>query len=81
MTVAKTSTASLGKFQQGLPKEKESKNVKPFLPSATKRKLPVPKISDEKKQNMILIDNILNKKPKLNIEKAVEKEIHAINKE
>ncbi|KAK6643042.1 hypothetical protein RUM43_004545 [Polyplax serrata] len=81
VTVAKASTASLGKFQKNLPKEKPTRNVKPLLPGSNKRKLPVPNVQEEVKSNLNLIDNILNKKPKLNIEKVVEKEVHAQNKE
>ena len=77
MTVAKVSTASLGKFQKGLQKEKVAKKVKEFLPGNRKRKLPLPSAQDEKKQNIELIDSILNKKPKLNLERAVDKQVHS----
>lgn len=81
ITVAKASTASLGKFQQKLPKEKPSKHVKEFLPDTRKRKLPAMKPDEEKKKSMSVIDNILNKKPKVVLDKAIDDEVHKENKE
>lgn len=72
MTVAKASTASLGKFQDKLPKEKEARGVTAVTPGASrKRKLPPVSAADEKKQNLSIADSVLNKKPKLTVEKVV----------
>lgn len=81
MTLAKASTASLGKFQNKLPKEKVAKNVKDMLPGSRKRKEPPLKSDQEKKKILTIVDNILNKKPKIIMEHAVEKEVHALNDE
>lgn len=77
VTVAKASTASLGKFQKELPKEKEAKGVSDITPGASrKRKMP-PVFGDvEKRENLAIVDTILNKRPKLNIEKAVARHIN-----
>nr|CAH7756914.1 unnamed protein product [Callosobruchus chinensis] len=76
VTVAKASTASLGKFQDKLPKEKEARGISELVPGGTrKRKLaPVP-ATVEKKENLAIVDSILNKRPKLDIEQAVAKQI------
>lgn len=70
--MAKNATASLGKFQQKLPKEKPLKNT------GKKRQFePVNQNSDvERAKNMDVLEKIMNKKPKLNIQKAVNQEIH-----
>ncbi|XP_056643202.1 ribosome biogenesis regulatory protein homolog isoform X2 [Diorhabda sublineata] len=76
VTVAKASTASLGKFQKDLPKEKEAKGISAILPGASrKRKQPPVSGDTEKKENLAIVDSILNKRPKLNIEKAVARHI------
>lgn len=76
MTVAKASTASLGKFQDKLPKEKEARGVAAITPGASrKRKMPPVSGDVEKKENLNIVDSILNKRPKLDIEKAVAKQI------
>ncbi|KAL0278332.1 UNVERIFIED_CONTAM: hypothetical protein PYX00_000179 [Menopon gallinae] len=80
ITVAKSSTASLGKFQPKLPKEVTAKNVKEFTPGNKKRKLPMVKPQVEKSKSIEMIDTILKKKPKLNLEKAVDTQVHAENK-
>ncbi|XP_023943215.2 ribosome biogenesis regulatory protein homolog [Bicyclus anynana] len=77
--VAKASTASLGKFQDKLPKEKEArgKGVHELIPGKErKRKAPIPTPQVEKENNLNLIDRILNKRPKIDMEKAVSKHIH-----
>ncbi|XP_063241991.1 ribosome biogenesis regulatory protein homolog [Bacillus rossius redtenbacheri] len=76
LTVARVSTASLGKFQDKLPKEKVAKNVGALLPTTKKRKLPHSNPVEERKANLGILDGILNKKPKLDIEKAVNREIY-----
>ena len=77
-TVARSSTASGGKFQAKLPKEKSARDVKALMPVApvTKRKFSNLTSADEKSSNLNFIDRILNKKPKLNIEAAVNREIN-----
>ncbi|XP_034830528.1 ribosome biogenesis regulatory protein homolog [Maniola hyperantus] len=77
--VAKASTASLGKFQDKLPKEKEARGIgiHELIPGKErKRKAPIPTPQVEKENNLNLIDRILNKRPKINLEKAVSKHIH-----
>ncbi|KAJ8946867.1 hypothetical protein NQ318_006777 [Aromia moschata] len=77
VTVAKSSTASLGKYQSKLPNEKEARGVAAITPGATrKRKLPPVSANVEKTESLAIIDTILNKKPKLNIEKAVARHIN-----
>lgn len=79
-TVARSSTASIGKFQDKLPKEKEARGIAEITPGATrKRKLPPVPGPVEKSENLNIIDSILNKKPKLDIEKAVARQINEEN--
>lgn len=74
--MAKASTASLGKFQNKLPKEKEMVGVSAIVPGSTrKRKMPPISGSIEKQRNLDIVDSILSKKPKLDIDKAVVKYI------
>lgn len=76
VTVAKASTASLGKFQQNLPKEKEAKGISAITPGASRKRKQPPVSGDvEKRENLAIVDSILNKRPKLNIEKAVARHI------
>lgn len=78
-TVAKASTASLGKFQQKLPKEKEvrSKGVAEITPGVgKKRKAKHLDIKAEKERNMSTITALLNKRPAIDIEKAVNKQMY-----
>ncbi|XP_053952997.1 ribosome biogenesis regulatory protein homolog [Anastrepha ludens] len=72
VTVAKSSTASVGKFQNKLPKEKEARGigVKELIPGA-KRKASHIGPQPEKEVNLDLIKSVLNKKPKYDIEKAI----------
>lgn len=42
-----------------------------------KRKAPIPTPQAEKENNLNMIDRILNKRPKIDIERAVSKHIHA----
>lgn len=76
VTVAKSSTASLGKFQRSLPNEKEARGVSVITPGASrKRKLPPVSSEKEKEENLNVIDKIIKKKPRLNIEKAVSRHL------
>ncbi|CAH1116056.1 unnamed protein product [Phaedon cochleariae] len=82
VTVAKASTASLGKFQDKLPKEKEARGVAAITPGASrKRKMPPVSGTQEKSENLAIVESILNKKPKLNIEKAVARHIRSEEQE
>ncbi|XP_018323903.1 ribosome biogenesis regulatory protein homolog [Agrilus planipennis] len=77
VTVARSSTASLGKFQDKLPKEKEARGISAITPGASrKRKLPPVPATQEKEENLAVLNSILNKKPKLDIEKAVNRQIN-----
>jgi regulator of ribosome biosynthesis len=75
LTVARSSTASLGKFQAKLPKEKDAKKVGDLVPSGKKRKQPMPKPGQERESNIAMVDDILRKKPKVDLDKAVNREI------
>lgn len=70
VTIAKSSTASVGKFQNKLTKERTARGlgVKELVPGQ-KRK--VSHLEPEKSQNLDLIQSILNKRPKFDEEKAV----------
>lgn len=71
VTVAKSSTASVGKFQDKLPKEKVARGigVKELIPGA-KRKLI--QTGSEKTQQIELVSKILNKKPKMDVDLAIQ---------
>ncbi|TMW49207.1 hypothetical protein DOY81_005722 [Sarcophaga bullata] len=77
VTVAKASTASVGKFQSKLPKEKEARGigVKELIPGS-KRKASHISDQPEKEANLDLIKSVLNKKPKIDIEKAISLQKH-----
>lgn len=72
VTVAKSSTASVGKFQEKLPKEKPARGlgVKELIPGA-KRKPSHLTENPEKEVNLDLVNNILKKKPRYDVEKAI----------
>ncbi|KAK7793653.1 hypothetical protein R5R35_006137 [Gryllus longicercus] len=80
VAVSKFSTASVGKFQSRLPKEKE-RSVGALLPIAKKRRAPFLKPEEERKANLDIIDNILKKRPKLDLEKAVNRHINQEEKQ
>jgi len=71
MHVAKKATASLGKFQEKLPKEK------PLRKTGKKRQFEplVQSAGVEKTKNLEVLDRIMNKKPKIVAEKAVNFQI------
>lgn len=71
-TLAKASTASLGKFQPKLPNEKMARGpgIRELLPGM-KRKAPVPESGKEREANLELVTSILKKRPKIDDEKAV----------
>lgn len=70
VTIAKSSTASVGKFQKTINKERVARGlgVKELIPGA-KRK--ASHLEPEKSYNLELIQSILNKRPKFDEEKAV----------
>lgn len=72
VTVAKSSTASVGKFQNKLPKEKEARGlgVKELIPGGKRKQSHISQ-QPEKEANLDLIKSVLNKKPKLDVEKAI----------
>ncbi|XP_039982260.1 ribosome biogenesis regulatory protein homolog [Xiphias gladius] len=77
VSVAKTSTASVGRFQDRLPKEKPPKNT------GKKRKFE-PLISDfsnERQKQLELLKIMDSKKPKLDITKAVNKQMREEDRE
>lgn len=66
VTIARTSTASVGKFQPKLSKEKDAKGIAKEVPGMKrKRKAPPLNIAEEKSQNKNLADSILHKKTKI----------------
>ncbi|XP_043685820.1 ribosome biogenesis regulatory protein homolog [Vespula pensylvanica] len=63
VTVAHQSTASLGKFQERLPKEKDAKGILTKLPSLKKKAKEIPlNLKDEKEKNKDLVNKILSHK-------------------
>ncbi|XP_024887842.1 ribosome biogenesis regulatory protein homolog [Temnothorax curvispinosus] len=66
LTVARTSTASVGKFQSRLPKEKDAKGIAKEM-SGMKRKRKAPPLNpiEEKRQNKGLIDSVLKTSTKI----------------
>lgn len=77
VTVAKTSTASVGRFQDRLPKEKPAKNM------GKKRKFEplIGNFSSEKEKQLELLRVMDSKKPKLDITKAVNKQMREDDQE
>ncbi|KAL1497691.1 hypothetical protein ABEB36_008609 [Hypothenemus hampei] len=74
ITIAKASTASLGKFQDKLHKEVEAKGVSAITPGASRKRKMTP-LEPENKLNMNIVESILNKKPRLDVDKAVAKQL------
>lgn len=71
-SVAKASTASVGKFQDKLPKEKQARGlgVKELMPGA-KRKASHIGEEAEAVQNLAMIQSVLSKKPKIDVDRAI----------
>ncbi|XP_020285726.1 ribosome biogenesis regulatory protein homolog [Pseudomyrmex gracilis] len=65
VTVARMSTASLGKFQSRLPKEKDAKGISKLVNVQRKRKAPPLNEEEEKCKNKDLADNILKGNTKI----------------
>ncbi|KAM3593274.1 uncharacterized protein V6R79_009056 [Siganus canaliculatus] len=77
VSVAKTSTASAGRFQENLAKEKAPKNT------GKKRKFDplIGSFSDERQKQLELLKTMDNKKPKLDVTKAVNKQMREEDRE
>ena len=66
ITIARTSTASVGKFQDRLPKEKDAKGIAKQVPGMKRKAENVPlNLNDEKKRNTDLAENILKSNTKI----------------
>lgn len=77
VSVAKTSTASAGRFQDSLPKEKAPRNT------GKKRKFEplIGNFSSERERQLELLKVMDSKKPKLDITKAVNKQMREEDRE
>lgn len=77
VSVAKTSTASAGRFQDRLPKEKPAKNT------GKKRKFEplIGDFSNERQKQLELLKVMDSKKPKVDITKAVNKQMREEDRE
>lgn len=71
-TIAKASTASVGKFQGKIAKEKQARGIgiKELIPGS-KRKASHLSAVPEKEANLDLIKSVLHKRPKIDVDKAV----------
>ena len=82
ITLAKVSTASAGKFQPLLKSEKSRRNalpkksLEPMMPRSSKKPLKSFAPGDEKKNNVELMKDILKKRPKFAVEKAVNRQMN-----
>ncbi|KAL6263185.1 hypothetical protein P5V15_005985 [Pogonomyrmex californicus] len=66
LTIARVSTASVGKFQSKLPKEKDAKGIAKEVPGMKKkRKAPPLNVVEEKRANKGLVDKILTSNTKI----------------
>lgn len=70
--IAKASTASVGVFQEALPNDKQARGIgiRELVPGE-KRKKKASTIAGEKRRNMEIVTKVLNKKPKLDIDRAI----------
>lgn len=71
-TIAKASTASVGKFQDKLPKEKEARGigVRELIPGSKRKRTADPKA--ETSDQLEVVQKILNKRPKIDVDKAIQ---------
>ncbi|KAF5280252.1 hypothetical protein FQA39_LY18075 [Lamprigera yunnana] len=77
ITVTRTATSSLGKFQDKLSKEKEARGISELMPGSNrKRKLPSVTKEVEHAHNLEIINAVLSKRPKINVNKAVSRQIN-----
>lgn len=70
--IAKASTASVGVFQEKLNNDKQARGigVKELIPGNTKKRTSV-SLPRERKRNLDIVNKVLNKKPKIDVEKAI----------
>ncbi|XP_058066605.1 ribosome biogenesis regulatory protein homolog [Anopheles bellator] len=70
--VVKASTASVGVFQESLPNEKQARGigVKELIPGEKRKKKPSTLIG-EKRRNIEIVNKVLNKMPKIDIDRAI----------
>ncbi|XP_055535041.1 ribosome biogenesis regulatory protein homolog [Wyeomyia smithii] len=70
--IAKASTASVGVFQEKLSNEKQARGigVKELIPGSKRKRASV-SLPRERKRNLDIVNKVLNKKPKIDVEKAV----------
>ncbi|XP_053672938.1 ribosome biogenesis regulatory protein homolog isoform X2 [Anopheles nili] len=70
--IVKASTASVGVFQESLPNEKQARGigVKELLPGVNRKKK-TSSMAGEKRRNMEIVTKVLNKKPKIDIDRAI----------
>lgn len=73
MSVARVSTASLGRHQTRLPKEKPASTLAHKAPRRDHSKMTA---AAEKTSQLAILKSVLGKKPALNLEKAVNREIN-----
>ncbi|XP_055619497.1 ribosome biogenesis regulatory protein homolog [Toxorhynchites rutilus septentrionalis] len=72
VSIAKASTASVGVFQEKLSNEKQARGigVKELMPGSKRKRAPIT-LPGEKKRNLEIVNKVLNKKPKIDVEKAI----------
>ncbi|XP_055608465.1 ribosome biogenesis regulatory protein homolog [Uranotaenia lowii] len=70
--IAKASTASVGVFQEKLSNEKVARGigVRELIPGSKRKRTPLT-LPGEKKRNLDIVSKVLNKKPKIDVEKAI----------
>ncbi|XP_053687669.1 ribosome biogenesis regulatory protein homolog [Sabethes cyaneus] len=70
--IAKASTASVGVFQEKLNNDKQARGigVKELIPGNKKKRTSV-SLPRERKRNLDIVNKVLNKKPKIDVEKAI----------
>lgn len=70
--LAKASTASVGKFQESLTNDKQARGigVRELMPGAKRKRAPLT-LPGEKKRNLEIVNKVLNKKPLIDVEKAI----------
>lgn len=70
--IAKASTASVGVFQEKISNEKQARGigVKELIPGNKRRRTPL-SLPGEKRRNLEIVNKVLNKKPKIDVEKAI----------
>jgi len=77
VTVARSATASVGKFQPRLPKEQDARGrgVSELIGNERKRKAAPPDLDTERKNNLNLVDGLSRKTPRIDMDLAVSKQL------